>query len=728
MKVCLEEFAMKLPPVRRLAVCLAAALMVFVATIATIATHAQPAPEPRFAADRMDTFLYGAAFYEEYMPQDRLEKDVALMEQAGINVVRVGESTWSRWEPEDGRFEFAWMDRIVERLARAHIRVIMGTPTYSIPPWMFKKHPEILVTRIDGHKATYGLRQNMDVTNPDFLRYSERVIRKITEHYRDNRAVIGYQIDNETTANGTAGANVQTGFVSYLREKFGTVDLLNQIWGLVYWGQSLHDWSEVPPRDGILNPGWKLEWDRYQDLLATNFLGWQAKLVREQLRPDQFVMQDFGGATRSDVNEYEVSKHLDIAAINPYHGTQDLYDGEGSSYGGDFARSLKRTNYLVTEINAQTIGWDSRSQFPPYDGQLRQDVYLMAATGANMVEYWHWHSLHYGQETYWKGVLSHDLEPGRTYAEVSRTAHELQRIGSRIVDLQASHPVALLYSNDSRRGTEYMPFLQGQAPGDMPWSRPGGYEVEMHRLYRALYRLNVGVDFIFPETTDLNAYKVIVVPPLYVASDALLTRLVDYVRAGGHLVLTLKSGFCDEYSTVRATMAPGPLREAAGFHYQEFSNLAKPLPLKGDPFQAGAENQVSDWAEMLLLDTAKPLASYDHPFFGKYAAITENHFGKGTVTYEGTVLSDTLQQKVLERVLDQAQLLGPDQKLPAGVRVKHGIGRAGKPFHYYFNFSAAPRQVTYTYAGGTELLSNHPVTKGGALALDPWGVAIVEQE
>jgi beta-galactosidase len=174
-------------------------------------------------------------------------------------------------------------------------------------------------------------------------------------------------------------------------------------------------------------------------------------------------------------------------------------------------------------------------------------------------------------------------------------------------------------------------------------------------------------------------------------------------------------------------MAPGPLREAAGFHYQEFSNLAKPLPLKGDPFKTGAENQVSDWAEMLLLDTAKPLAYYDHPFFGKYPAITENHFGKGTVTYEGTVLSDALQQKVLDRVLDQAQLLGPDQKLPAGVHVKHGIGRAGKAFHYYFNFSAAAQQVVYAYAGATELLSNHPVAKGGALALDPWGVAIVEE-
>ncbi len=720
---------MKILPPPRLARCLAVTLATgLAAALVSSAIHAQAPAQTRFAADRMDTFLYGAAFYEEYMPQDRLDKDVELMQQAGINVVRVGESTWSLWEPEDGRFEFAWMDRIIDRLSRAHIRVILGTPTYSIPPWMFKKHPEILVTRIDGRKATYGMRQNMDITNPDFLRYAERVIRKLTGHYRDNRAVIGWQIDNETTSNGTAGANVQAGFVDYLREKFANVERLNRIWGLVYWGQSLHDWSEVPPRDGILNPGWKLEWDRYQDSLTTRYLAWQAALVREQLRPDQFVTQDFGGATRPDVNEYEVAGHLDIAAINPYHTTQDLYDGEGSSYGGDFARSLKRTNYLVTETNAQTIGWDSRTQFPPYDGQLRQDVYLMAATGANMVEYWHWHSLHYGQETYWKGVLSHDLEPGRIYAEVARTAHELQRVGSRIVNLKPSHPVALLYSNDSRRGTGYMPFLVTEPAGDMPWSHWGGYDLEMRRLYRALYRLNAGVDFIFPETADLSEYRVVVVPPLYVASDALLRRLADYVRAGGHLVLTLKSGFCDEYSTVRPTMAPGPLREAAGFHYQEFSNLAKPLSLKDDPFHAGAGNRVSDWAEMLLLDTAKPLAYYDHPFFGKYPAITENQFGKGSVTYEGTVLSDELQQKVLERVLEQAQLAGPDQKLPSGIRVKHATGRTGNTFHFYFNFSAAPRRVAYAYSAATELLSNRPVAGGEELALAPWGVAILEQK
>ncbi len=711
---------MKALTVRRLGPWLAVPVA---AALTALAAHSQG----RFSPDRMDTFLYGVAFYEEYMPEDRLEKDAQMMEQAGINVVRVGESTWSVWEPEDGRFEFAWMDRIVARMAKAHIRVIMGTPTYSIPPWMYKKHPEILVTRLDGTKATYGIRQNMDITNPDFLRYSERVIRKIAEHYRDNPAVIGYQIDNETTSYGTAGPNVQAGFVRYLQDKFSTVQKLNKIWGLMYWGQELHDWSEVPPRNGILNPGWKIEWDRYQDSLATKFLAWQGALVREYLRPDQFITQDFGGATRRDLNEHAISKDLDIVSLNPYYPSQDLFDGEGSSYGGDFARSLKQTNYMVTETNAQTIGWDSAWQFPPYDGQVRQNVYLMAATGANMVEYWHWHSLHYGQETYWKGVLSHDLEPNRVYAEVSRTAHELQRVGPHLVNLKAAHPVALLYSNDSRRGIEYMPFLQSQHRGAMPWRQMGGYDVVMDRLYGALYRLNVGVDFIFPETTDLSAYKVIVVPPLYVADDALLNRLVEYVRGGGHLVVTLKSGFCDEYSTVRPLMAPGPLREAAGFHYQEFSNLREPLALKGDPFQAGADNRVSDWAEMIVPDSAKALAYYDHPFFGKYPAVTENRFGKGTLTYEGTVLSEPLQQKVLARVLGEAQVSGPDQKLPAMVRVKHGVNGMRKQVHYYFNFSSAPQEIVYSYDGGTELLANRPVAKGAAMQLEPWGVAIVEE-
>jgi beta-galactosidase len=236
------------------------------------------------------------------------------------------------------------------------------------------------------------------------------------------------------------------------------------------------------------------------------------------------------------------------------------------------------------------------------------------------------------------------------------------------------------------------------------------------------------VDFVFQESTELSNYKVVVVPPLYVASDALLKRLADYVRGGGNLLVAFKSAFCNEFSTVRWEMAPGPLREAAGFHYQEFSTLKQPVALKDDPFHAGAENKVSEWAEMILPDTAKGLAYYDQPCFEKYPAITRNSFGKGTLTYEGTVLSDVLQDRVLLSVLQLAGLNGSDQALPATVRVKHGVNRKGKTLHYFLNYSSDSQPFTYSYGGGTDLLTGAGVGQGQSLKLKPWDVAIVEEK
>ena len=685
--------------------------------VCQVAAQSQPSAKNTFRPDQMDTILYGAAYYPEYMPYERTDEDIALMKKAGISVVRVGESTWGLWEPEDGHFEYAWMDSVIAKLHAAGIRVILGTPTYSIPPWMYKKHPEMIVTRLGGQYLYYGIRQNTDLMNATYRFYCERVIRKILEHYKDNPAVIGYQIDNETSSAGAANPDVQDGFKAYLKSKFKTVDELNKVWGLNYWGQRLFNWEEVPTRDGILNPGWKLEWERYSQWETTDFLAWQAKIVNEYKRLDQFVTHDFAGVPRREVDEPGVARSLDIVAVNPYHGTQDDFDGLTTSYEGDYSRSLKHTNYLITETNAEAIGWDSKNQYPPYDGQMRLDVYTHVSSGANMVEYWHWHSLHYGQETYWKGVLGHDLQPGRPYEEVSRTAHELQRIGPEIVGLQIKNQVAILYSRDSLYGIEFMKF-----------SDKANYTSVLHQMYSALYHANVGVDFVFPESTNLSDYKVIVVPPLYVASDSLLTRLAEYVKNGGHLVVAFKSGFCNEYSTVRWQMMPGLLKEAAGFHYQEFSSLGKPLALKDDPFHAGDDSKVSDWAEMIVPDSAKPLAFYDHPFFGKYPAITRNDFGKGSLTYEGTVLSDKLQMAVLLGVLEKAGLTGSDQKLPAAVRVKHGQNRQGKTIHFYLNYSSSPQMVAYSYAPGALLLSSGTVSPGQSLLLQPWDAAIVEEK
>jgi beta-galactosidase len=681
------------------------------------------------------TVLYGVAYYNEYMPGDqaaRLQKDVALMKAAGLNVVRMGESTWSLWEPSDGQFDYAWMDRVVDAMGKAGIKVILGTPTYSIPAWMAHQHPEILADRLNPNggpavPATYGMRQNMDTDSPAYRFYAERLIRHIVAHYKDNPTVIGWQLDNETSSYDAANRDVFIGFQHYLEKKFGTPEALSKAWFLNYWGENIHTWEDLPTREGAQSTGYKLEWSRWSQMRVTDFLHWQAGLVRECASPRQFVTTDYGGMMKRDVNEEAIASFLDIVADNIYHGTQDHYDGSFQSIQTDFTRSLKHSNFLVTETNAQTIGWSSESQFPPYDGQLREDVYTYLADGANMVEYWHWASIAANQETYWKGILSHDLEPNRAYAEMSRTAHELEKIGPQLVGLKIKNDVAILWSRDSANAISFMPY-GGPAPARSWTNTPDGYLSLVQQLHHSLYNLNIGSDFVFPETQDFSAYKVLIVPALYISDDALLQRISDYVKNGGHVIMTFKSGFANENSAVRWVRAPGPLREAAGFSYQEFSNLEKPLALKGDPFHVGADsNKVSYWAEFLMPDHATPLAWYDHPFFGKWPAITENHYGTGTLLYEGTYLSDALQTAVLRDALTKAGLTGPDQDLPTAVHTQQGVNRQGRRLHYYFNYSAAEQKATYGYGPGTSLLDNKPIAKGATLTLGPWDLAIVEE-
>ncbi|MCP5117901.1 MAG: beta-galactosidase, partial [bacterium] len=284
-------------------------------------------------APRMDTILYGVSYYHEYMPYERLEKDVQMMEKAGLTVVRLGESTWSSWEPREGEFQFAWMERIINRLHKAGIKVILGTPTYSVPPWLYRKHPEIVVTHLGPRPPLgpdrmqpaypggippggYGVRQNMDLTHPTYRRYAERVIREVVSHFKDHPAVIGIQVDNETHPNASNSRSMHAGFVNHLKRKYGSTEKLNKLWGFAYWGQLVDDWDELPPRAGILNPGYKLEWERYQRQTVTGFLAWQAAIVNEYKRADQFVTHNWPGGIRTNVDQYAIAQNLDVTAVN----------------------------------------------------------------------------------------------------------------------------------------------------------------------------------------------------------------------------------------------------------------------------------------------------------------------------------------------------------------------------------------------------------------------------
>lgn len=677
-----------------------------------------PAAPLHSTVPAFDAILYGAAYYHEYMPYERLAEDVRLMREAGVNVVRVGESTWSLWEPREGEFEFAWIDRVLDAMHAAEIRVILGTPTYSIPPWMAVKHPEILVQNVAGEKLTYGMRQNMNIGHPTYRFYCERVIRQILGHCAPHPAIIGYQVDNETTSYGAANPDLHVAFLDWLRRRYGTVENLNRRWGLQYWGQNVNDWSELPPRKHVNSTGYKLEWDRFGLALAADFVTWQARIVREYARPGQWVMHDFMPFL-SPQDYVAGAREHDLVAMNIYHPVQDRLDGHAIASGGDLARAIKRGNYLVTETNAQGIGWDASTQFPPYPGQLRQCVYSHLASGANLVAYWHWHSLHHGQETYWRGVLGHDLRPNRVYAEMSRTAHELQRLSPALVNLRKVNRIALLSSLDSRL-----------ALGHMRFTKEGDAYVELQtQAHRCLYEQNFEADYVLAENADFSGYDLLLVPPLYVADDALLDRIVDFVAHGGHAVVWFKSGFCNEHATVRHDTQPGRLHAAAGVAYQDFTSLAQPLPLAGESSSlphGGAT--VKEWLDLVLpAPGTEVLARVDHPTFREFAAITRRLHGKGTFTYIAGWVSDTVLKSLLRETAEKAGLVGPEQQLVAPVIVRKGVNGAGRTVRYLFNYGAEPRAVAYPFGEGKRLLGGESIRPDEPLELPAWGVEVVEE-
>ena len=664
-----------------------------------------------------DTILYGVAYYDEYTPVDRVDEDARLMKAAGITVVRIAESTWGTLERQPGVFDFSHVDRMLAAMHRQGIKVIVGTPTYAVPTWLAKQHPNVLVVTPQG-RAEYGRRQNMDITDPDYRAAAERVIIALVDHVRDHPAVIGYQLDNETKAYDTSGPNVQAAFVETMKAKWPSLDAMNKAYGLDYWSNRINRWEDFPSVNGSINASLSNAFAAFQRSLVTDFLTWQAKLVRAHARPGQFMTQNFdlgwkghSYGIQPEVDHWKAARPLDIAGIDIYHPSQDKLTGAEIAFGGDVTRSMRNgQNYLVLETEAQGF-----PNWTPYPGQLRLQAFSHLASGAQMVEYWHWATTANAIETYWRGLLSQDYQPNAVYAEAKTVGADLKRIGPKLAGMTKRNQVAVYVSNTALSAFDSF--------------KPSGadYNQVLRPFYDALYRMNVEADILSPDSTaKLDDYKLIVVPALYAASDAEIAKLNDYAKRGGHLLYTFKSGFSDENTKVRYAAQPGAIAEAAGVTYQQFT-IPEGVSLDGDPFGVGErDNQARWWMEMLTPTTAKVVARYKHPSWPASAAMTRNTWGRGEVSYIGFMPSDALVEKIVAAEVERAGVTPSVAGVRFPIIVRGGRLKNGHPVRYVFNYSAAPQRLAAP-ADGTELLHDRKITRGAPIDLAPWDVAIVEE-
>lgn len=686
---------------------------------------------------KTDKLYFGAAYYSEYLPYDRVEKDMEMMEKAGMNVIRIAESTWSTLEPQEGVYDFTHIDRMLDAAACHHISVIVGTPTYAVPTWLVKKYPDILAITQNGRER-YGHRQNMDITNPDYLSHAERVIRVLMEHVKDVPHVIGYQLDNETKSYGTAGPRVQAMFADYLKENFPDINDFNHEFGLDYWSNRVNDWDDFPDVRGTINQSLAAEFCKFQRSLVTKFLSWQADIVREYKRDDQFITQnfDFDWTThsigyQSQVDQYDASRCMTVAGADIYHPSNEELTGAEITVCGNISRSLKKDNYLILETEAQGL-----TPWLPYPGQLRLQAYSHIANGSNSVMYWHWHSIHNAIESYWKGVLSHDFSENETYREAVITGNEWNKIGSHLKNLKKENKIAIMLDNASLTGFTQFPLEKAGA---------NGYNTVMRWFSDALYRLNIEYDMISSREQDFSGYECLIVPALYSAPESLLLALDSYVRNGGHLITTFRSGFSDEYLKIYPDMQPHILHECLGLHYDQFTHPhhVDIVPVQSDVMAAAQEHfshpddsafsltsSACEWMELITCDTAVPVLKYSHPAYERYAAAAKNQYGNGSTLYFGTMFeNDELLESVLLSFLHETGFSGGDLSSDAPhypLIIKRGINDSGKELCYYLNYSKDPVSVTHHGKNGVELISETAIVCGDKIDLGGWGVAVVE--
>ena len=686
---------------------------------------------------KTEKLYFGAAYYSEYLPYDRVEKDMEMMEKAGMNVIRIAESTWSTLEPQEGVYDFTHIDRMLDAAARHHISVIVGTPTYAVPTWLVKKYPDILAITQNGRER-YGHRQNMDITNPDYLSHAERVIRILMEHVKDVPHVIGYQLDNETKSYGTAGPRVQAMFVDYLKENFPDINDFNHEFGLDYWSNRVNDWDDFPDVRGTINQSLAAEFCKFQRSLVTKFLSWQADIVRKYKRDDQFITQnfDFDWTThsigyQSQVDQYDASRCMTVAGADIYHPSNEELTGAEITVCGNISRSLKKDNYLILETEAQGL-----TPWLPYPGQLRLQAYSHIANGSNSVMYWHWHSIHNAIESYWKGVLSHDFSENETYREAVVIGNEWKKIGSHLKNLKKENKIAIMLDNASLTGFTQFPLENAGA---------NGYNTVMRWFSDALYRLNIEYDMISSKERDFSSYECLIVPALYSAPESLLLALDSYVKNGGHLITTFRSGFSDEYLKIYPDMQPHILHECLGLHYDQFTHPhhVDIVPVQSDVMAAAQEHfshpddsafsltsSACEWMELITCDTAIPVLKYSHPAYERYAAAAKNQYGNGSTLYFGTMFeNDELLESVLLSFLHETGFSGGDLSSDAPhypLIIKRGINDSGKELCYYLNYSKDPVSVTHRGKDGIELVSETSIVCGDKIDLGGWGVAVVE--
>lgn len=576
----------------------------------------------------------GVDYYPEQWPEERWEKDISMMKELGINVVRLAEFGWALMEPEEGVFDFSLFDRIMELLHKNDIKVVLGTPTATPPAWLIETYPEVLPFDENGSVIGFGARRHYTVNSPKYQELTEIIVEKMASHFAPHPSVIGWQTDNEyghERSDRSYGEADQHAFQAWLQKKYSSLEELNERWGTVFWSQTYSKWSQIPvPRKVYQehNPSLLLDFDRFCADAYTSYNKLQVDVLRRIIPAEQFVTHNFVYSGLAQ-DQKKMAEDLDFISFDNYPvwgGLAAPLSPAAIARQHDLCRGTKNgKGYWVMEELSGAQGW-SQIGYLPRPGHIKLWTYQAISRGAEAIVYFRWRAARFGTEQFCHGVLDHDGVPRRKYEEIKDVIDSVKKISDDWIEADLKADIAFYHDPENDWAWQIQ-----------PQSDQFNYINEFLRFYEPAHELNAAANII-RDDEDLSKYKVVIVPAYFLTKQSFNEKLKQYTADGGTVILTYRTGVKDKDNVVTDKTLPGELADLAGIEIHEYESLreSNSSQLKGT---AGClknfTSEVKVWCDYIEPVSAEILATYDDAWFAGKAAITRNEYGKGEVYYVG---------------------------------------------------------------------------------------------
>jgi beta-galactosidase len=626
------------------------------------------------------------------------------MRQAGVNLVSIGVFSWALIEPRPGEYDFGWMDRLFELLHGAGIRISLGTPTASPPAWFFHEHPEARVVTRDGTVLGFGSRGMASPSSAAYREASTSIARALARRYGEHPALAIWHVHNEYGApvSECYSAESTQAFRNWLRDRYGSLDALNQAWGTTFWGQRYGEWDHVSApvvSASVVNPAQRLDFARFtSDALLQCFVA-ERDAIRAEC-PDIPITTNFMAGTCPSVDLWKWADEVDIVANDHYLVAADPRSHVGLALAADLTRSIARGRpWILMEHSPSGVNWQPRN-LAKRSGELARNALSHLGRGADAVMFFQWRASRSGAEKFHSAMLPHAGTGSRVWQEVCALGAGLGRL-DEVLGSEVRSDVAVLWDWES---------FWAQ---DLEWrpSQDLSHRERVDAFYDRLWRDGLTVDFAHPES-DLSAYRLVVAPASYLLTEVAASNLRRYVESGGTLVVSYFSAIVDANDAVHPGGYVAPLRDVLGLTVEEF------LPLRaGETVRLTPAGVVGDvWADDVALEGAEVVAAFeDGPGAGK-PAITRHELGAGAAWYVATRLGVDELSVVLRKAYEDAGIRPADG--PADVEI---IRRHGESADYLIAVNHGNRPVDLP-AGGTDLLTGEA---GDSLKLEVGGTRVV---